>query len=102
MTDLVTPDEVKARLRIDGEAMDADIALAIAGASSVVVNYLKLKENPWPTPDVVPAEVKQATLLMVGTFLRDPDGAESQTWLQGYPPNAVVAILYPLRDPALS
>ncbi|MGF6957999.1 head-tail connector protein [Paraburkholderia youngii] len=99
MTDLVTLDEAKARLRIDGNDMDADLSLAIAGASASVVAYLKRED--WTDPADVPANVKNATIMLAGMFIRDPDGAESQTWQQGYLPNAVVAILYPLRDPAL-
>ena len=94
---LVTLDEAKARLRIDGTAMDADIELAVAGASAAVLRYLK--REPYTDGDAVPADVKNAVMLLAGTFVRDPDGAEAQQWQQGYLPNAVTALLYPLRDP---
>jgi hypothetical protein len=96
-TDLVTIEEARARLRIDGDSMDADLALAIAGASAAVMTYLK--RDPYPEGEV-PPNVKNATLILTGMFIRDPDGAEAQEWQQGYLPNSVTALLYGLRDPA--
>ena len=45
--------------------------------------------------------VQQATLLLAGILLRDPDGVESQTWVQGYLPWAVANLLHQRRDPAM-
>lgn len=97
MKNLVTLDEAKAHLRIDGNDIDEAVKMAIAGASLAVLRYLKRDED-YPD-DGVPGDVRSATLLLIGTFVRDPDGAEAQQWQQGYPPNAVTALLYPLRDP---
>ncbi|MGF6607057.1 hypothetical protein OKW45_001957 [Paraburkholderia sp. WSM4175] len=97
---LITIDEARAHARIDGDVMDAALALAVAAANASVWNYLKRAE-PYPD-DAIPADVKMAALLMAGNFIRDPDAAEAANWTQGYLPWPVINILYPYRDPAMS
>ncbi|WP_395066185.1 head-tail connector protein [Paraburkholderia silvatlantica] len=99
-TSIITLDQAKQWIRVDGDAMDPNIELAIAGASASVLAYLK--RDPYADGEAVPAQVVQATALLTGMFIRDPDMADVQSWLAGYPPAPIVSLLYPLRDPALS
>lgn len=111
---LVSVDKAKSRLRIDEPDGDADLELMIAGASQAVFRYLKKGVALFTNADGsleldddgvvkgVPADVVNATLLLVGIWFRDPDGTESEKWEQGYLPRPVTALLYPLRDPALA
>lgn len=98
---LVTLDEAKDWLRIDGDAMDDNLNLAIPAASAAVYTYLK-RTVPWASEEDMPVSVKLAALQLIGTFIRDPDGANVDAWQYGYLPTPVINLLYPLRDPALS
>jgi hypothetical protein len=106
MTMLVDLDTAKLRLRVDHDAEDDSIELAIKGASGAVLNYLKLDRDYYEDSngDVVdvPEEVQNATILLAGILVRDPSGTEMKDWEMGYLPRPVMALLYPLRDPALS
>ena len=97
--DLVTIDEARAALRLDDDFPDLTIQLAVSGASDAVMAYLK--RDPYTSEDPCPTNVKQATLLLTGIFLRDPDGVEAQTWEHGYLPWAVCNLLHQRRDPAM-
>jgi hypothetical protein len=112
MIELVTLEQVKRRLKYDGDADDANLQDYIWGASRMVLNYLKIAETAYADSDgnmeldsetmsypSVPAEVQVATILLVGILVRDPDAAEIDDWEAGYLPRPVTAILYPLRDP---
>lgn len=106
MTMLVDLDLAKLRLRIDQDVEDDSVTLAIEGASGAVLNYLKVDQDTYTDSngDVVdvPPEVQNATLCLAGILLRDPSGTEMKDWEMGYLPRPVMALLYPLRDPALS
>lgn len=111
MVMLVGLDQAKARLRFDHDAEDADLTLMIEGASAAVLNYLKGDQvfvdsfgevESDSTGPIVPPEIQNATLMLVGILSRDRDGQESEKWQQGYLPFPVIALLYPLRTPALS
>lgn len=125
---LVTVEEARDNLLIDfvSPEIDRDLRLKIAAASSAVINYLRRRsavyqletdENGVVESDsngdpvyaldsqgdrIIRAEVKQATLVLVGILFRDRDGAESKEWREGYLPFPVTALLYPLRSPALA
>ena len=99
--EIVSIEEAKNWLRVNGSAMDADIELALAGATASVYAYLK-RPGPYSESDPAPANVVQAIVLLAGMFIRDPDIADHAAWTAGYPPAPIVSILYPLRDPALS
>lgn len=106
MTMLVDLDTAKQRLRVDHDADDDTIELAIKGASGAVLNYLKVARDRYEDSngDVVdvPEEVQNATMLLAGILIRDPAGSEMKDWEIGYLPRPVMALLYALRDPALS
>lgn len=101
MTPLVTLQEASDHLRRNSDdGDDADLTLKIAAASDAVAQYLE-----WTAvPDPVPSVVKAATLNLVGEMYRERDGDMSgpNTWGYGYLPIGVVALLYPLRKPAIA
>lgn len=123
---LVSLQEAKDNMYVTFTASDEDIKLKIAAASGAVLNYLKGRSKLYvvetdsdgtPLQDssgdpiyerdsdgarLIRSEVKHATLLLVGIFFRDRDGAEAEKWEQGYLPKPVTALLYPLRDPAIA
>ena len=106
---LVSVDEVKAMLRLDGDSHDGLLMLLIPAASGAVLNYLKSGAAAFADdsgsvsdPDAVPFEVRVATVLMIGHLMRDPDNNVEGAFERGYLPMPVTALLYPLRDPALA
>jgi gp6-like head-tail connector protein len=105
MVMLVEVEEVKGRIRFDHDEEDADIELAINSASAAVLNYLKVPhdnyDDSFGVVTDVPFEVVQAVITLVSIWKRDPAGVEMKDWEMGYLPRPVMAILYPLRDPAL-
>lgn len=108
---LVTTQEAAAHLRID-YVTDGDLELKIAAASSAVLAYLKSASNAWILngalilnsggSPLLPVQVKQATLLLLGYFHKDRDEDTAGAYEMGYLPKPVMALLYPLRDPALA
>lgn len=106
MEKLVTLAEVKAGLRIESNDEDTLLESLIAAASGAVVNYLKgqaavlLTNND--SPPETPPVIKQATVLLVGYLYRNTDSDEGGAFEMGYLPKPVMALLYPLRDPALA
>lgn len=109
MIPLVTVDQIKARLKFDHDADDDDLAQLALACSKLVLNYLKVSSDFYESsnstesePGTVPDEVQAATIYLVGVLLRDPSGSEMDKWKLGYLPMPVIAMLYPLRDPALA
>jgi len=113
---LVTLQEASDHLRRDTDADDDDLTLKIHAASGAVLNYLKsaspyeIDSNGDPVEDssgpVVRFEVKAAVLLMLGELYKNREAEQAgevpTQWGYGYLPRPVVALLYPLRDPALA
>lgn len=114
MTQLVTLEQAKAHLRIDGNDDDADIERKIEEASAAVVSYLGSAAESFldtggnPTIDsagpILPWQVRAATLQLLTALYenRGDDGGATSKFEHGYLPPAVTALLYPLRDPALA
>jgi hypothetical protein len=109
--DLVTADQVKAHLRIDGTDEDASISNFILEGSSIVLDYIKKTEAEatamWtagsPPAFAVPGLVQAATLLVIGAlyFNREGDiGTRMRAPL--ILSDAVVSLLARQRDPAIA
>jgi hypothetical protein len=99
--DLVTLEQAKTHLRVDGADSDVEIGGLILEASSIVMDYLK-KEVPieWNAPDAevpgtgVPGVVQAATLLVIGELFRNREaGADPIS-------PGVESLLRRQRDPA--
>jgi len=106
-------EETKNYLRYDDADNDAIIHSALEDASAFILGYLKttsyafgvdssglLETDTEGLVQNVPGQVRRATMIMAGIFLRDPQGVEMDKWDSGYPPRPVVNLLYQLRDPA--
>lgn len=108
MVQLVSLTEVQNALRIDGDDDDGALYLAIEAASGAVLNYLKAGKDAFMSDGEiiagmeVPAEVRIATILLVGEWRRNPDNNVEGAFERGYLPMPVTALLYPLRDPAIA
>lgn len=115
----ITLQQASDHLRRDTTADDADLTLKIEAAEAAVTSYLKsaspylpaldengdpaLDENGDPTYTTeVRYQVQAATLLLVGILYRLRDENKDGDFQQGYLPMPVTALLYSLRDPALS
>jgi len=115
MTMLVSLEQAKSHLRVDDDADDLDIERKIMEASAAVVTYLGssaelllgLNTGGEPASDsngpLIPWQVRAATLNMLAALYenRGEDGGEAAQYKDGYLPPVVVALLYPLRTPAL-
>lgn len=105
---LVTLEETKVALRIDGDDMDATLELQIQAASEAVLEYLKdaaedfLDEQGAPISGEVPARVQWATIALFGYWVRSPDANPDGEFDRGYLPAPVTSLLYPLRTPSMA
>lgn len=97
---LVSLEETKARLRILHEDQDDDIEKAIEGASESVLRYMGVDAEDYT--EGAPENVQNAVIVWVGIMMSDPNGIEAHNWGHGYPPPAVVALLYGSRDPVFA
>ena len=95
-----------------GLVVGLHLTLKIHAASGAVLNYLKAGANFLDTsgevevdtsddPIGVPFEVQAATLLLIGFLYKDRDENANNAFEMGYLPKPVMALLYPLRRPAL-
>ena len=124
MIPFVTLARAKEHLYVIEDADDALIAAQVAAASGAVQNYLKsslpfapeIDSNLQPVRDsngaivyardsngdrLIREEVQQATLILLGHFYKNRDDNPDSAFPPGYLPAPCVALLYPLRDPAL-
>lgn len=108
---LVSLKQASEHIRRDTDADDDDLILKIKAASQAVINYLKdgadafldshgnvildSSDNP-----EVPFEVQAAVLMLIDNLYNNRSGNE--TYAMGYLPEPVMALLYPLRTPALA
>ncbi len=124
MTMLVTLAQAKRHLYIDESdtTRDEDIMDKIEEASAAVISYLKdsaagfldssgllaVDTNGVPvldSPSVhIPFQIRAATLQMLTALFenRGDDGGAASNFNGNYLPPSAVALLYPLRDPALA
>lgn len=106
--DLVTLAEVKAGLREESGDDDNFLSSLISGASGSIVAYLKSSAKEFfdddgnVMSDKVPAEVKLATIRLVGIMFRNPDHDTDGAFSQGRLPFMVSAGIHHLRVPTLA
>ena len=112
MTMLVTLDEGKLHLRVTHDADDDDIILKIEAASEAVLDYLDDAGLVYVDSTGVmqvshselPRKLKQATLLLLGDFYCERESSQPK-YEVGRDHDlqlAVVALLKPLRTPAIA
>lgn len=126
---LVTIEEASDHLRRDTAADDGDLMQKIAAASSAVLTYMKGFPIGMPERDeqgeivrdsageviyqrdsagtlIIRPEVKYAVLMLVAEFYKNREAEQAgiidPKFGYGYLPRPVIALLYPLRDPALA
>lgn len=109
---LITLEQAKAHLRVTHTAEDTAITEMIEEASDAIVNYLKSSADAFLDTSenvievAVPHVVRRACKVQVEDFFRNRGGKQEATVPAdhgyGYLAPAVVALLYPLRDPALA
>lgn len=113
---LVTLQQARDHIRSDASADDNDLTLKIKAASRAVVTYLKAPsfadssgQVPVDTAGIaidVPEDIQIATLLLIGTFYKEREGAQEGAidaqFGYGYLPRPVIALLYPYRVPTTS
>lgn len=119
MSMLITLAQAKEHLRIidlgtGGNPDDNDLILKIEGASESVLDYVRSSDPDWldtagdPILDTngdpvgIPANVKSATLLMLGYLYREREGDNTVEFEHGFLPRAVLSMLYPYRLPTLA
>ena len=85
---LVDLETAKDHLRMDADDADEVIFSKIEDATSIVLDYLKIEEEPDPVPNFVRA----ATLLVVEALF---DGSDPLS-------DVVVRLLHRYRDPAFA
>lgn len=112
---LVDLDQLKAHLKISGTAEDDDLEIKLAQAEAVVLSYVNQRvsdADDWSETvaawdeETVPAVVQAAILMQAGELYRyrgDDEAADThQKREHGMLSSYVMALLYRLRDPALS
>jgi hypothetical protein len=114
---LVSLEQAQRHLRCDQDQIgqpDPDLEAKIAGASAAVLEYLKSAADEFTdssgevltdssgTPLGIPAQVRSATLILIGylNLVRDED--TESAFRPGFLPAPVQALLYPLRRPTLA
>lgn len=89
---LVTLDEVRGRLRVDGVADQTDIESMMLEATDIIIGYLKMQTVTW-TPATVPPRIRTAILLAIQALYDGEPTPLNQ---------AVIDVLHRDRDPALA
>ena len=102
---LVTLEQAKDHLHIEQSNTDSDsqVELQIESASAIVLDYLKVAEDNWQDsnglPVDVPAVIRAATLLVLGSLFENRDGSDKEAVPIS---TAVENLLRRYRDPALA
>lgn len=114
---LVTLQQAKDHLRVDYDDEDAEITLLSQAAGAAIIDYLKsgatfldssgdVPVDSSGDPDGVPYQVQAASLILIAELYKnreaEQDGEVNSQFGYGYMPRSVVALLYPLRDPAIA
>lgn len=96
MLDLVTIDEAKTHLRISINEDDDDLQIKINAASKMVLSHIGEDDSTYADYASVPADVKAATLVLVGRLDMDREGDVDG---DGHLPPVVRALLSDYHDP---
>lgn len=91
--ELVTVAEAKTYMRILGDSFDAEIALKLPQAQSIVIDYIERPDHGWTAltvPDLIRAAIYEVAKGMMGDGDGEPLGATVKNLLRRY------------RDPALA
>lgn len=101
MAQLVSVYEGRLHLRIDDDFSDEEVTLLIEKATSIVLDYIKNPTGVWLDTDgvtvlPVPALVRAAILMVMGTLYMDREGQMDPLSL------AVQSLLQRQRTPALA
>ena len=111
---LVSLEKTKLRIRFDNDAADADIELAIQGASRLVMQYIGDKAEGFfdTSGDLVldtagvaqdiPEDIQNATMYLAGWMVRNPDSDPDKDWEPGYLPRPVMSMLYHYHVPTVA
>ncbi|ORL58109.1 head-tail connector protein [Pseudomonas putida] len=127
---ILTLNEAKTHLRVDHDFDDSDIEAKLLEATAAVLTYMKGSPLGEPERDsegaivkdsngdvvyqhdsnglVIRFQIKAAIKLMLGELYKSREGAQegqvssNYDYGYGYLPRPVIALLYPLRDPALA
>jgi len=96
---IVTLDEAKAHLRVDGAEEDDDIGLKLAAAEEAIIRHLD-RPVPWTdgagAPVPVPATIKLAILMLLGDLYANRESAIVGT--QQSVNQTLARMLSPYRD----
>lgn len=90
---LLTLDEAKTHLRIDGTDDDIEVTTKVNEASAIILDYLKWNTSPEPDETTAPGYMKAACKLVLGELYAEREGGDPIS-------PAVVSLLARSRDPA--
>lgn len=95
---LITLDQAKEHLRIDGDDQEEDLLLKMEQASMIILDYIEVINSGWDHTNV-PEHIRTCVLITLAN-LWDHRG-DDKTNLDPIPP-AVKSILYRTRTPVLN
>ncbi|RCX01891.1 MULTISPECIES: head-tail connector protein [Kosakonia] len=107
MIELVTIDQAKEHLRIDGDAGDADLTLKIQAGSAAILAYVQGSRDLIVGSGNVLIEgeplrrTQTALLMLLGWLDRNRGGEEEEKLKQGELPFSVTMLIYDLRRPTI-
>lgn len=98
MLNLVTLDEAKTHLRITSSEDDEDLKIKVDAASKLVLDYTGGDDTTYADQASVPADIKAATLVLIGKLDLDREGEEKG---EGHLPPTVRALLSSYHTPVI-
>lgn len=107
MIELVTLDQAKAHLHIDGDAGDEDLKLKIQAGSAAILAYVQgsreliVGSNAALIEGEPLSRTQTALLILLGWLDRNRGGEEEEKLQQGELPFSVTMLIYDLRRPTI-
>lgn len=108
MIELVTLEEVKEHLRVDGDADDAEFTMMIQAGSAALLSWIQGSRSRVVAEDGTLIEgealsrLRVALLVLIGWLDRNRDGIDEEKLQQGYLPFSVTMLIYDLRRPTVA